>query len=261
MRRNRFREAIAAGRIPIGHMIMEFGTRGIARLLEGADLDFVVFDMEHSGFDVDRLADLLAWSHGCSYAPFVRVPQGQYHFLARIMDAGALGVMIANVQTPEQAAEVVSYVKYPPVGVRGVALGIAHNDYVMPDPAAYYEEINKSSVVICQIESGLGVKNSQAIAAVPGVDCLWVGHYDLTTSLGIPGQFKHKQYLDSLRAVVEASRNHSKRSGIQPGNAEQAAEWHAIGFDVLSWSADFGVYRTALQNEVKSLKTLATAKK
>ena len=78
-------------------MIMEFGTRGIAKILDTADLDFVVYDMEHSGIDMERVCDLIAWSKACSFAPFVRVPQGLYHFLARVMDAGALGVMVANV--------------------------------------------------------------------------------------------------------------------------------------------------------------------
>lgn len=162
MKSNRFRQAISEGRIPLGHMIMEFGTRGIARILESADLDFVLFDMEHSGFGMERVFDLIAWSKACSFAPMVRVPQGQYHFLARVMDAGALGVMVGNVQTPEEAREIVSAVKYAPAGRRGVGLGTAHTDYVMPDPAEYYAESNASTVVICQIESGLGVSNAES---------------------------------------------------------------------------------------------------
>ena len=173
--------------MPVGHMIMEFGTRGIARICESADVDFIVFDMEHSGFDVERLFDLIAWSRSCSFAPMVRVPQPHYHFLARIMDAGALGVMIGNVETPEAARDIVAAVKYAPFGRRGVALGVAHNDYVMPSPTQYMSDINQSAVVICQIESPLGVSNAEWIAATPGVDCLWVGHYDLSTSMGIPG--------------------------------------------------------------------------
>ena len=170
---------MAEGRIPVGHMIMEFGTRGIAKILEAADVDFVVFDMEHSGFGIERVFDLIAWAKASPFAPMVRVPQGRYHFLARVMDAGALGVMVGNVETPEEAREIVAAVKYAPMGRRGVGLGTAHNDYVMPSPTAYYEESNASGVVICQIESGLGVSNAEAIAATPGVDFLWIGHFDL----------------------------------------------------------------------------------
>ena len=84
------------------------------------------------------------------------------------MDAGALGVMVAMSKPLQQARSIVDAVKYAPLGKRGVALGTAHNDYVMPDPEDYFREINKSSVVICQIESELGVRQSEAIAATAG---------------------------------------------------------------------------------------------
>jgi 2-dehydro-3-deoxyglucarate aldolase/4-hydroxy-2-oxoheptanedioate aldolase len=254
---NRFRQALAEGRMPVGHMVMEFGTRGIAKILDSAGLDFVLFDMEHSGFEIERVFDLIAWSKACSFAPMVRVPQGQYHFLARVMDAGALGVMVGNVQTPEEAQSIVSAVKYAPQGGRGVGLGTAHNDYVMPDPAAYFLESNASGVVICQIESGLGVSNAATIAAVPGVDCLWVGHFDLSTSLGIPGQFQSDTFRSALRSVVDGARQHGKLLGIQPGSPEQAKEWMEAGFNVISWSSDIGLYRSALVSAIANLKKLA----
>jgi 2-dehydro-3-deoxyglucarate aldolase/4-hydroxy-2-oxoheptanedioate aldolase len=235
-------------------MIMEFGTRGIAKILETADLDFVLYDMEHSGIEIDRIFDLIAWSKAAPYSPFVRVPQGMYHFLARVMDAGAHGVMVGNVETPEQARDIVNAVKYAPLGKRGVALGTAHNDYLMPDPATYFKEINQSSVVICQIESETGVRNAEAIAATPGVDCLWIGHFDLSQSMGIPAQFHDVRFLDALRAVVIAARHHGRLLGIQPGSPEQADEWIALGFNVISWSADIAVYRSALQAGVSRLR-------
>ncbi len=235
-------------------MIMEFGTRGIAKILESADLDFVVYDMEHSGLEVERLFDLLAWSKASPFTPLVRVPVGEYHFLARSMDAGALGVMVGNVQTPEQARSIVAAVKYPPAGKRGVALGTAHTDYVLPTAQEYLQEANQSGVVICQIESELGVANAEAIAAVPGVDCLWVGHYDLSTNLAIPAQFKSDRFLGALRSTVLAARKHGKLAGIQPGSPEQAEQWIAMGFNVISWSSDIGVYSGALQSAIRRLR-------
>ena len=254
MKANRFREAMANGRMPIGHMIMEFGTRGIAKILDSADLDFAVYDMEHSGIDLERIGDLIAWSKACSYAPFVRVPQGLYHFLARAMDAGALGVMVANVETPEQARSIVDAIKYAPLGKRGVGLGTAHTDYVVPDPEQYFRESNESTVVICQIESEIGVGNADAIGGVEGVDVLWVGHFDLTQSMGIPGQFHHERFIAALKTVVSAARKHGLAAGIQPGSTDQADEWIALGFNVISWSSDIAVYRTALESSVKRLR-------
>src|SRR6266568_6107643 len=144
MKPNRFQRVLREGGSPAGHMIMEFATRGIAKILEAAAVDFVVIDMEHTGFDTERIADLIAWFKATDIAPFVRVPQNLYHFLARTMDAGALGVMVGNVETPEQAREIVGAVKYAPMGHRGVGLGTAHTDYVVPNPASYFREANEN---------------------------------------------------------------------------------------------------------------------
>ncbi len=254
MKENRFQKVCKEGRVPVGHMIMEFGTRGIAMMLKAADVDFVFLDMEHTGFDTERIADLIAWLKATDVAPFVRVPQGLYHFIARSMDAGALGVMVANVETAEQAAKIVGAAKYAPLGFRGLGLGTAHNDYVPPDTVKYLRHANENTTVICQIESPIGVANCEAIAATPGVDVLWVGHFDLTQCMGIPAQFQHPDFLESLNKVVAACRKHGKRAGIQPGDQAQAEQWIGLGFDALSWKVDLALYRAALQTEIRWLR-------
>jgi 2-keto-3-deoxy-L-rhamnonate aldolase RhmA len=254
MKPNRFRQICEQGKIPVGHMVMEFATRGLAKILEATGIDFVVIDMEHTGLGSDAIADQMAWLKATTIAPFVRVPQPLYHFLARTMDAGALGVMAGNVETPEQARSIVQAVKYAPMGNRGLGLGTAHNDYVPPDPVAYFRESNESTTVICQIESTKGLANADAIAATAGVDVLWVGHFDLTQSMGIPAQFHHPDFLAAVRRVIEIATKHGKRSAIQPGNAAQAAEWLDLGFNVISYGLDFTVYRDALAAAVKGLR-------
>ena len=255
MKPNRLQEALAEGRAPVGHMVSEFATRGIAKIVEAAGADFVILDMEHTGHEMDTIADLLAWFKAGPVAPFVRVPQPHYHFLARVMDAGALGVMVPNVESPAQAKGIVDAVKYAPLGKRGVGLGTAHTDYVMPgDPREYFEEANRRTTVICQIESVRGLENVEAIAAVEGVDIVWVGHYDLTMSMGIPGDFRDERFVEAMKRVAAAAERCGKAAGIQPGNLEQAAEWFALGFRVLSWGADAAVYRKALADGIEALR-------
>jgi 2-dehydro-3-deoxyglucarate aldolase/4-hydroxy-2-oxoheptanedioate aldolase len=257
MKPNRFHQVLAEGGIPLGHMIMEFGTRGIAKILESAGVDFVLIDMEHTGFGADHVADLIAWFKATSIAPFVRVPQCQYHFMARTMDAGALGIMVGNVETPDQAREIVRAVKYAPLGNRGLGLGTAHNDYIPPDPPTYLREANENTTIIAQIESTTGLANLDAIAATEGVDVLWVGHFDLTQSMGIPGQFQHPDFLKALGDVVAAARKAGKHAGMQPGSPEQAEQWMAIGYDVISWATDIALYRSALISGIRALRTRA----
>ncbi|MEZ5353712.1 MAG: aldolase/citrate lyase family protein [Bryobacteraceae bacterium] len=254
MKDNRYRRVVAEGRIPVGHMIWEFGTRGIAKILQSADLDFVLIDMEHSEFDTERVADLIAWFKATDIAPFVRVPQCLYHFLARVMDGGALGVMVPNVETFEQARLIVDSVKYAPLGKRGVGLGGAHTDYIGPDPVSYFERSNSNTTIICQIESPVGLENLEAIASTPGVDVLWVGHFDLSQGMGIPGDFQNPRFLEALEHVVATARKHGLRAGIQPATLEQADQWLEIGFDVISWKADAALYGGALRGELASLR-------
>src|SRR5258706_2116379 len=256
MKENRFQRILHEGRIPVGHMIMEFGTRGIAKILEAAGVDFVVIDMEHTGFDTERIGDLMAWFKATPVAPFVRVPQGFYHFLARTMDAGALGVMVANVETGEQARRIVDAVKFAPLGKRGLGLGTAHNDYIQPDPLSYFDYANRNTTVICQIESETGLENLDGIASTPGVDILWVGHFDLTQSMGIPASFSDPRFTDALKQVVAAANRHGKLAAIQPGSFQQAEEWFRIGFHFLSWKTDITVYRDALKRDIEDLRKL-----
>ena len=144
-------------------------------------------------------------------------------------------------------------VKYGPDGHRGLGLGTAHNDYVMPQPAEYLREANANTTVICQIESVKGLENLEAIAAVPGVDILWVGHFDLTQSMGIVAQFEHPRFREALSRVAEVARKHGMAAGIQPGSREQAAEWMKLGYNVISFSSDIAVYRTALAAAVRGV--------
>jgi 2-dehydro-3-deoxyglucarate aldolase/4-hydroxy-2-oxoheptanedioate aldolase len=165
--------------------------------------------------------------------------------------------MVANVETPEQAREIVKAVKYAPLGNRGVGLGGAHTDYLAPDPLAYFRESNENTTVICQIESAKGLANSEAIAAIEGVDVLWVGHFDLTQSMGIPAQFNNPQFIEALRSVVQAARKHGKAAGIQPGDFDQARLWMSLGYNAISWRTDVVAYRAAVTEAIADLRGVA----
>src|SRR5215207_10151284 len=257
MKLNRFKQVRADGRTPVGHMVLEFGTRGVAQLLEVAGVDFVVIDMEHTGFSAANIADMIAWFKATTVAPFVRVPQLLYHFVARSLDAGALGIMVPNVTSAGQAQALVDAAKYAPLGKRGVILGEAHTHFQSVDPSEFMAYSNQNTTLICQIESREGLDNLEEIAATPGVDVLWVGHFDLTQALGIPGQFHNQLFLDALKRVVETARQHGLGAGIQPGSLAQAKEWIELGFDVISYSADLYVYLDAMTRAVADVRGLA----
>ncbi|HXF63784.1 MAG TPA: aldolase/citrate lyase family protein [Caldilineaceae bacterium] len=257
MKPNHFKQKLAEGKVPVGHMLLEFGARSIARMLQNAGVDFVLIDNEHSAFTTAEVADLIAWFRATEIAPFVRVPEIQYHLIARTLDLGAQGVMIPNVKTAAEAKAVVDAAKYAPLGKRGVIMGQANTDFQTLAPADFLVEANRSTTIICQIESVEGVENVEAIAATPGIDVLWVGHFDLTQSQGIPGQFHNPIFLQAMEKIVAAARRHNLGAGIQPGSLAQAEEWMKMGFNVISYSADFAVYTAALAAGVDAVQKLA----
>jgi 2-keto-3-deoxy-L-rhamnonate aldolase RhmA len=257
MKANRFIEKRQAGEVPVGHMIIEFTGRSTAQIADNAGLDFVVIDTEHTGLSAAQVADLITWFKATTVAPFVRIPQIQYHFVARTLDFGALGLMVPNVKTGAEAKAIVNAAKYAPAGQRGIMLGNTNTDFKGVNPPEFLDYANRNTTIICQIESVEGIENLEAIATTQGVDVLWVGHFDLTQSMGIPGQFHDPRFLDSLKKVVDVAAAHGLGAGIQPANLEQAQEWMEIGYNVISYSGDFSVYATALTQAVQGVQNLA----
>ena len=214
MRKNPVKAALAAGKRAYGAMVFEFFSPGIAQICRNAGAEFVLYDMEHTGLSFETLKLQFALCRGLDVVPMVRVPRGEYHFIARALDVGALGVMVPMVGSAEEAAHIVACTRYPPAGRRGAAFGFAHDDYQGGDVATKIAAIHERTLVIPQIETVEGLANVDAIAAVPGVDALWLGHFDLTNFMGIPGEFQHPDYLAAVKRIVAACERHGKAAGF-----------------------------------------------
>src|SRR6478736_1013878 len=187
-----------------GHFIVEFATPGIGHILKQAGCDFALLDLEHSGFGFETVKSAARYFEAAGLPAIVRVPSKEYHHIARACDLGAEGIMIPMIGTAAEANAVVNCMKYYPDGRRGVALGVAHDAYgqgPVPDKLA---AANERTTLFCQIETAEGVENADAIAAVDGIDCLWIGHFDLSASLGIPGDFSSGRYHEAVDRIVAA---------------------------------------------------------
>lgn len=254
MRENKVKRSLRAGGVSLGTMVMEFSSTGVARLAAEAGCDFVMFDMEHTGWSVETIRTLVATARCAEIVPMVRVPATQYHFLARVLDVGAMGVMVPMVESVEQAREVVHFSKYPPQGRRGSAFGVAHDDYADGDVVAKMHSCNAEQLLIAQIETAAGLENLEAIAAVPGLDVLWVGHFDLTASMGIPAQFDHPRYLEAITRILGACRRHDKAAGIMTGGADEGRSLLAQGFRCVAYWGDLWIYKQGLRQGITALR-------
>ena len=182
---NRFRQRLRDGETVFGQMVLELFTPGFGPMLAAAGMEFVIYDMEHGRCDIALASEMIASCRGLDLVPMVRVPDCNYHPLSRVLDIGARGVMVPRVETRTQAEEIVSQLKYAPQGRRGVALGIAHDLY-RAGGAEYFPQSNEDIAVILLLETEKAFENLNEIVSVPGVDVAWMGHFDLTVSMGFP---------------------------------------------------------------------------
>ena len=248
------RERVMAGDQVLGAMIFEFFSPGIPQLMVQAGCEYLIYDMEHTGTGFETLKAQVAHCNGLPITPMVRVPRGEYHFLARALDIGMQGLMIPMVESAEEAEAIAQASRYPPMGRRGAAFGFAHDGYTGGDPAGKIALANHQNVVIAQIETERGLENVDAIAATPGIDVLWVGHFDLANFLGIPGQFQNPVFLDAVQAVVDAARRHGKGLGFMPADANWAAEYKGYGFNMLAVGTDHGLLMQGVSGVLQTVK-------
>ena len=219
MAEHALKEMSRHGRLKVGTFVVEFSTPGIGQILKAAGCEYVLLDMEHSGFGFDTLKQMLRYMQAGDMPAIVRVPSREYHHAARAMDMGAEGIMLPMVGSAKVARELLSYVKYAPDGERGVALQIAHDRYQPGDTKKKLRDANRRCTFVALIETAEGIENVDDIAAIEDVDVLWIGHFDLSVSMGIAGQFDHPDFIAAVARVVRAAKRNNKSLG--PAGAER----------------------------------------
>ena len=224
-----------------GAMVFEFFSPGIPIILKNAGCEFVIFDMEHGGLSLEQFKTLSIISNSNKIAPFIRIPEIKYNYVARALDLGASGVMVPMVNTPDDAIKIVRSSKYPPQGKRGAGFGFAHDNYINQSPLSYIEKANNSLINIIQIETKQGLENVREIASIDGVDCLWVGHFDLTNFLGIPGDFSSKIYLNAINEIVIAANTYKKSLGIMVNNKQELETYSKLGFNMIAVGTEMNI--------------------
>lgn len=257
MRTNATKQKLRQGAIALGSFVFEFDTSGIARLAAEAGAEYVIFDMEHTGWSVETIRRLVAATPRDRISPFVRIPASEYHFVARVLDMGAMGIMVPMVESRVQAEQFVAAAHYPPAGRRGAAFTIAHDDYTGGSVQEKMRRANDETLLIAQIETAAGLDCVEQIAAVDGIDVLWVGQFDLSASLGIPGEFDHPEFQAALSRVVAAANQCGKAAGYMVLGTNEAEARLADGFRCLAYNGDLWLYQTALRHGLEAVRALA----
>lgn len=245
-------ERLKAGETLIG-CFLNLGSPLAAEMVGRAGFDFVVIDLEHgSGTEAGVLPQLQALEASGTKS-VIRVESHARQRSHRVLDLGAHGIMFPRVETVEEARACVAALRYPPAGIRGVAamnracdFGVSFRDY--------FETHQEKLLSVLQIETAEAVRNVEEIAAVDGADVLFIGPLDLSTSLGILGQFDHPDFLAALRKTAAAASDHGTSLGILMPSPDDFDHYHDLGFRFLASGSDGAMLNNAARGLAQQLR-------
>lgn len=225
-----------------------------AEIMAQSGFDWLAVDMEHSAVTLKVALDMIRVVESYNVVPLVRVGDNDSYLIKRVMDAGAYGVIVPQVNSKQEAEKAVASVKYPPKGTRGVGLWRAQG--YGTDFKQYKDWVNKESIVIVQVEHIKAVENLESILKVEDIDAFIVGPYDLSASLGIPGEFDNPKVQAALKRIMEVAKKLKKPAGFHviPPNPDLLLEKVKEGYRFLGLSLDELHLKTFCQTQVASIR-------
>jgi len=232
---NAVKQRLAEGLPTVGQWV-SLPSPSIVELLASFQPDWLLIDTEHSPAEWETVEHAMRAMNGTGVVPLVRVAANDHALIKKALDRGAYGVVVPLVNTVEQAQAAVAAAKYPPDGIRGVA-GTRVTRYGMDLPD-YFARWNSQVLMICQIETAEALENVDAIAAVPGVDVLFIGPNDLSANLNIFRQFDHPEFKRAVDRVLGAVARHRIAAGYMASTAEEVLERVDQGFKFVSAGSD-----------------------
>jgi 2-keto-3-deoxy-L-rhamnonate aldolase RhmA len=261
--RNPVLERLRAGEVALTLMIRHARTVDIALAAKACGFDGLFFDLQHGVIPEYEVSQMAVAALSMGVAPLVRVPEKDYAAALRLLDNGALGIILPEVTTAEDARNAVQACKYPPVGNRGAFGGSAHFGYRPVPAGAARKAMNDATLLILMIESCTALDNIEAIAAVPGVDVIHIGTNDLSTDLGHPGELTHPDVLKAIGRVVKACAAHGKFAGVGGLTGGDVVKMVApvvkLGARFITAGTEWNLMMAAGQERVTALRGLPLA--
>ena len=217
----KIKQTFKEGKVSIGSW-MSMAHVSIAEILASAGYDWVVIETEHTAIDVSEVLHLIIAIGGSGAIPLVRLAWNDPIQAKAVMDSGAAGILVPMVNSKTDAELAVKSIKYPPLGFRGVGLARAQGYGVTFD--TYVRDANRDSLLMVQIEHIDAARNIDEILSVPGIDGTFIGPYDLSMSMGLPGELDHPEVEAAKRRVLEATKAHGLIPGIHLVHPDTAAQ-------------------------------------
>lgn len=254
MIKNKLKENIKKGESAVG-IFIACNSPDIVEIAALSGFDFVVIDMEHGPLSVESTQNLLRAAEIRGIAPFTRVTEGSATKILRSLDVGSYGLHIPQVNDAQKAKNVVEYAKYFPMGNRGIAMPRAA-DYGTSNPLEYFNTANEETMIVVHCENKESLDNLEEIAAVPGIDVIFLGPFDMSQSLGIPGQVSHSKIQKAAERVLNVSKKAGKAAGIFVSNGEEAKARIEQGFQYVTIGMDVTLFSKICKMELSKLNKI-----
>jgi 4-hydroxy-2-oxoheptanedioate aldolase len=251
--RNRFKHALAQRERQLG-LWSGLASPIAAEILAGAGFDWIVIDGEHAPNDISTLLWQLQAMRAGTAEPVFRVPINDPVIIKRALDVGARSLLVPFVQNAEQAARAVAAARYPPLGIRGVAVGTRAVDYGRTQN--YHRNAHLDTCVLVQIETSAALSQIGAIAAIEGIDGIFIGPSDLAADLGHLGNPKHPDVQAAIRDAARAIGAAGKSAGTLAGSADDVQSLFGLGFNFIAAGSDVGILARGADNLAARFKDI-----
>jgi 4-hydroxy-2-oxoheptanedioate aldolase len=256
--RNSVKERLARGEVASSMTVRLTRSIEIARLAKTAGFDSLYVDLEHSSLSLETTSQICIAALEVGIAAFVRVPQ--LEIVGRVLDGGALGIIVPDVRTAAQARDAVKAAKYPPLGERGFASALPHFQFRSLPAKEAYPALDAATMVIVQFESAQAIERADEILGVEGVDMVLFGTNDLTADMGIAGDYEHPKVRDAYARAIAAAKKHGKHVGVGGLGARPklTAEFVKMGARYVSTGTDLGFLLAAATENARQVRALET---
>ncbi len=255
---NPVKKALKEGNVVVATTITT-ASADVAASAAASGFDFLWIEMEHSPVTLESVRNMILATRGLKAVPFVRVPVNEPWMAKRAMDIGALGVIFPFTANVELARQAVASCKYPPAGIRGFAPGLAASRWGMSG-GEYVRWANDNIVVVTIIEQKEAVEHIDEIAAVPGIDVLFIGANDLSFSLGVGGQLNHPTVQAAIGKILAAGKKYGIPVGYPSGNPAEIKKLVAQGFRLFQASSDLGLMQAGARQMLSGIREAAPDK-
>lgn len=246
-----FKKKIAEG--AVAGPFMKTGDPAFVEACGYAGFDFAILDTEHGPVSYESMQNNIRAAEVSGLMPIIRVQDGSEASIGKALDIGALGVQVPQISTAAQAEEAVRNAKFFPKGVRGVCRFVRAAHYSATERSEYFAKANET-IVILQLEGQEAIDNMEEILAVPGIDIVFIGPYDLSQSLGVPGKVDAPIVAEKMQQIVDKAKELGIDVGTFVDTPAAAAKWKNAGVKYLSYSVDVGIFHDACRQIAEQIK-------